>query len=98
MVYIKISEIEWDDGNRLKCQKHGVSLAEVEHILLCDRTRILDDVSHSSAEKHYIAVGCTAQNRWVFVAYTFRSTMGIISIRPISARYMHDKEVQNYGK
>jgi uncharacterized DUF497 family protein len=29
-----IAGIEWDDGNREKCGKHGLSTAEIEFVLL----------------------------------------------------------------
>jgi len=25
---------DWDDGNREKCRKHGMTLAEIEHVLV----------------------------------------------------------------
>jgi predicted DNA binding CopG/RHH family protein len=27
---------DWDEGNRLKCQKHGVSIEEIEDLLLSE--------------------------------------------------------------
>jgi uncharacterized DUF497 family protein len=26
----KLAGFDWDDGNRTKCQKHGVTIAEIE--------------------------------------------------------------------
>ena len=35
---------DWDDGNREKCQRHGVSIAEIEHALSAIRF-VVDDPS-----------------------------------------------------
>jgi uncharacterized protein len=41
-------------------------------------------------------VGRTTERRSLFVAFTFRiNAMGAL-IRPISARYMHGKEIEGY--
>jgi uncharacterized DUF497 family protein len=31
---LMISAFDWDDGNREKCQKHGLSMSDVEHALV----------------------------------------------------------------
>jgi uncharacterized DUF497 family protein len=41
-------------------------------------------------------VGRTAQGRRLFVAFVIRRKFGQLTIRPISARYMHAKEIENY--
>src|SRR4051812_8246344 len=92
---VKFSGFDWDDGNREKCQKHGVSIDEIESLFL-RQPRIAPDVKHSGAEDRFIAVGRTIERRPLFVAFTFRiSAMGAL-IRPISARYMHGKEIESY--
>jgi hypothetical protein len=45
-----VAGFDWDDGNRQKCQKHGVSIAEVEALLLSDEARIAPDLKHSDFE------------------------------------------------
>ena len=87
----------WDEGNREKCRKHGVSLAEIEEILTGD-PRVAPDVAHSHVEDRFIAVGRTRENRPVFVAFTFRMKDGRMFIRPVSARYMRRKEIERYEK
>jgi len=86
---------DWDDGNRRKCQKHGVSIAEIETLLTGD-ARMAPDVKHSGSEDRYIAVGRNGSGRPVFVAFTFRIRGGERLVRPISARYMHGKEIDGY--
>ena len=46
---MRVSGFDWDDGNRLKCQKHGVSVAEIESMFR-NNPRVAPDLKHSSAE------------------------------------------------
>jgi uncharacterized DUF497 family protein len=92
---VVFSGFDWDDGNRKKCQKHGVSIDEIENLFL-GQPRVAPDIPHSGEEDRFIAVGRTVEERPLFVAFTFRkSAMGTL-IRPISARYMHGKEIESY--
>jgi|SRR3954454_17032896 uncharacterized protein len=92
---VEFSGFDWDDGNRKKCQKHGVSIDEIENLFL-EQPRVAPDLLHSGEEDRFIAVGRTTERRPLFVAFTFRkSAMGVL-IRPISARYMHGKEIEGY--
>ncbi len=81
----------WDEGNREKCQKHGDSTAEIEEAL-----RVIDFVIDDpfSAEKRYRTVGKTTAGRYIFAVFTVRGR----KLRPISARYMHAKEIEKYEK
>jgi uncharacterized DUF497 family protein len=89
------ASFDWDDGNRKKCEKHGVSVGEIE-ALLSGTPRVAPDQKHSKAEGRFIAVGRNARRRPIFVSYTLREKDGQLVIRPISARYMHRKEIENY--
>lgn len=85
---------EWDEGNYAKCQKHGVSIEEIEAML---RTaRVAPDVRHSRAEDRFIATGRNAKGRPMFVAFVLRVKAERILVRPVSARYMHKKEAERY--
>ncbi len=88
---------DWDEGNRGKCQKHGVSQAEIEG-LFARPVMILADAAHSLCEERLRAVGYTSHGRAVFVVFTIRERDGKKYIRPISARYMHREEVESYEK
>ena len=90
------SEFDWDDGNRGKCQQHGVSIAEIE-ALFQGTPRIAPDPRHSDAEDRLIAIGRTDEGRALFVVFTLRPEAGRQRVRPISARYMHKKESDRYG-
>ncbi len=86
---------DWDKGNRAKCQKHGVSIAEVEE-LFSRPLLILPDAMHSETEARLWGISKTASGRSVFLVFTIRERGGKRFIRPVSARYMHKKEVRNY--
>lgn len=92
----EISGFEWDAGNQAKCQQHGVSISEIEALLSDAGVRIAPDGRHSDAEDRLIAVGRTAAGRPLFVAFTLRERGGQRLIRPVSARYMHKKEIDGY--
>lgn len=89
---------DWDDGNRKKCQKHGVPVNEIEEALKNDAMMLLPDIKHSDEEDRFIATGQAENGRYLFVAFTLRKINGENRIRPVSARYMHDKEVKKYEK
>ncbi len=93
-----IAGFDWDGGNREKCEKHGVSRAEIEDLFERE-VRILPDWKHSlPEEQRYRAIGSTATGRYIFVVFTIRQKFGKNFIRPISARYMHQKEIEHYEK
>ena len=41
---------DWDDGNRQKCQKHGLSLDEIEYVVSHAETVIVHDPKNSTVE------------------------------------------------
>lgn len=94
---LSVSGFDWDDGNRAKCQKHGVSIAEIETLFACG-PRIASDPKHSADEDRLIAVGKTSAGRPLFVAFTMRTTSGRRLIRVVTARYMHAREIAAYEK
>lgn len=90
-----LAGFDWDEGNRKKCQKHGVSLDEIE-AALSGPIRVFPDPAHSAVETRYLGVGTTAASRHVLIAFTYRTVGEQRLIRPISARFMHAKEIQHY--
>ena len=92
---VKVAGFDWDAGNRAKCQKHGVSVAEIEG-LFSRSLLIIPDASHSRGEERLRAIGKTARGRSVFLVFTIRELAGKRLIRPVSARYMHRKEIKHY--
>ena len=59
---------------------------------------VFPDPAHSQDEERFTSIGKTSEGRSVFVAFTLRHHDGETFIRPISARYMHQKEVDYYEK
>ena len=56
---------------------------------------VAPDPEHSTtAEQRFIAVGLTPEGRAAFIAFCWRDD----KIRPISARYMHVREVTRYAE
>ena len=96
---MEFSGFDWDRGNLEKCRKHGISADVIESVF--DRpVAILPDETHSRTEQRLRAIGKTAERRAIFVVFTLRQRRrgDDIIIRPISARYMHAKEVKSYEK
>lgn len=91
----KIAGFDWDDGNWPKCGKHGVDRDEIEHVLRHMTLRIPDP---NPVEDRFRTAGHTPDGRSVFIVYTHRERAGKIYLRPVSARYMHDKEVRAYER
>ena len=94
---LRVGGCDWDDGNRSKCQKHGVWIAEIEDLFVLG-PRVAPDPKHSVEEDHLIAVGNTGAGRPLFVAFTIRTKEGRRLIRPVTARHMHAREIAAYGK
>ena len=90
------SGFEWDEGNRRKCQEHGVSSSEIEHVLAHAETLITPDLRNSRSESRFLAIGRTQHGRYKFVAFTPRHHAAATWLRPISARYMHKREIRKY--
>jgi uncharacterized protein len=96
-VVLRVSGFDWDEGNRKKCEKHGLSIMQIEAVF-ANGPRVAPDPKHSEAEDRLIAVGRTKAGRPVFVAFTLRTKDKRRLIRPVTARYMHAKEVEAYEK
>ena len=91
------SGFDWDDGNREKCRKHGVSIGEIES-LFQGPISVLPDPRHSRAETRFKAIGRSERGRHILIVFTLRRKRSETLIRPISARYMHKKEIEHYEK
>lgn len=82
---------EWDEGNLMHCRKHGMESAEIETVFR-NGPRVAPDWKHASTEARFLAIGRTEEGRAAFVVFTMRGDL----IRPLSARYMHAREVAKY--
>lgn len=90
---MKISGIDWDDGNWPKRGKHGVSREEIEQVLPGAPAVMVDPYP---AESRLRAIGKTHAGRYVFLVFMLRETRGGTLLRPISARFMHRKEIEHH--
>jgi len=48
-------QFDWDDGNRLKCGKHGLSAPEIEDFFR-RHPRVAPEMKHSDEETRFIAL------------------------------------------
>lgn len=92
---MKVAGFDWDDGNWPKCGKHGVSREEIEQVLLGAPAVMADP---HPEEPRMRAIGQTDAGRHVFLVFMLREIDGLSLFRPISARYMHQKEVDHYER
>lgn len=90
---MKISGFDWDDGNWPKCGKHGVSQEEIEQVLLGEPAVMADPHPDEPRQR---AIGKTNAGRYVFLVFMLRRSGHQVKLRPISARYMHQKEIDHY--
>ena len=94
---LQANGFDWDKGNRAKCEKHGLSTSVIEAFsparLPFSRMR-----AHSRRERRFRAIGRTDKGRGVFIVFTLQRKGDELLIRPISARYMHKKEIESYEK
>lgn len=99
MLSIQTLAFDWDDGNRDTCQYHGLTLDEIEAFFRQDRLYIAPALKHAEDEQRLLAVGRSPLNGHpVFVVFTLRGEEHGRLIRPISARYMHERETRRYGE
>ena len=90
-----VAGFEWDAGNRGKCQKHGVPISLIERMFR-GPLAVFPDPKHSDVEERLMGIGRSDDGRGVPVVFTLRERRGERFIRPISARYMHRREMDHY--
>ncbi len=84
---MKFNGFDWDSGNLPKCLGHGVSVKEIEALFAGDFYVVRDTIV--AGERRMLGFGAGA-GRWIFCVFPWRGDR----IRPVSVRYMHDKEVR----
>jgi uncharacterized protein len=92
----RIVGFEWDAGNARKNEKHGVTQSEAEQVFFDRQLLVVADSGHSTGEIRFHALGVTIGGRRLHITFTLR--MDETRIRVISARAMHRKERQIYGR
>lgn len=93
---MQIVGFEWDAGNWPKCAKHGASREEIEDVL--SGSPFVRADAAGTTESRFDAVGQTEAGRFMFIVFTIKAGAEGLLIRPISARFMHDKEVRRYDQ
>ena len=84
---------DWDRGNLDKnWTLHGVPFWECEQVFFNEPLLVVEDVSHSGAERRYYTLGRTDAGRRLFVVFTIRRNL----VRVISARDMSRRERKRY--
>ncbi len=87
---------DWDEGNsRKNVDKHGVNQQEAEQVFF-NEPLVAKDERHSQREPRFHALGYTNEGRLLHITFTLRQDKTLI--RVISARNMHKKEKEVYGK
>jgi uncharacterized DUF497 family protein len=92
---LAVAGFDWDSGNFEKCRTHGVEIADIE-AMFKQSLWVIPDPAHSRGEDRLRAIGTDRRGRHIFAVFTLRSRHGETLIRPISARYMHKKEIRHY--
>jgi hypothetical protein len=69
---------------------------EIEHVLSGEPAVMADRGEHVS-ETRYNAVGRNREGRHLFIVFVIRHDAGLTLLRPVSARYMHAREVMRYA-
>ena len=86
---------DWGFRQPQEVPKPQVSIAEIESLF--DRpVVILPHKENFQGERRFRAIGTTSKKRNAFVVFTQRNSGNGVLIRPISARYMHKREVESY--
>ena len=68
---------------------HGLTKLEIEQVFRNTPSVMRD---HFPEEPRWRAIGRTTAGRYVFLVFMIREQ----KIRPISARFMHSKEIEHY--
>ncbi len=73
-----LSGFDWDEGNRGKCRKHGISVEEIE-ALFSRTVTILPDEGHSTTEDRFKVIGQTAAGASRFPGFhNARTSWGVL--------------------
>jgi uncharacterized DUF497 family protein len=90
-----LAGFDWDEGNWPKCGKHGVTKAEIEVFFQLEPAVRPDPYKD---EPRLQAIGKSITGRYIFLVFMYRTKNDQTFIRPISARYMRQREIDHYEK
>jgi uncharacterized DUF497 family protein len=84
------------DGNgESRSTAPGVTIAAIESVFL-GAVAVFPDPAHSNVEERFRAIGRANDKRSVLIVFILRRRGNDLLIRPLSARYMHKREVDHY--
>ena len=91
----QVTGFEWDDGNSDKnWLQHRVTRAEAEQVFLNRPLLLVQSPGRSPVEARYLALGRTALDRQLAIAFAVRGAL----LRVISARTMSRRERRSYAQ
>jgi uncharacterized DUF497 family protein len=81
---------DWDEGNRSKCRKHGMTIAQIEHVVAHQSTLMVPSPKRTG-EARIMAIGRTPEGRLAMVVFTPRTKRGETLLSP-GQRAVHASE------
>ncbi len=90
---MKIAGFDWDNGNWPNAESMACRALKIEQVLLGNPAIMADP---RPDELRLRAIGKTKARRMVFIVFMCREIDRQTWLRPISARYMHQKEIDHY--
>lgn len=94
---IKPIQFEWDDANLEHTAKHGVTRSEIEFVLN-NNPMIRPDPYPPEIEQRWRGIGPDAAGDMLFIVFMVKAEADRLTLRPISARRMHEREVKKYDR
>jgi len=83
-------------GMKLNVKSTVYPIPPIEQFFRLENIKVAPDLNHSQLEERFLAVGQDGEGRHLFIVFTFRTKNDLNYIRPISARYMHKREIERY--
>ncbi len=97
MINLRVTGFDWDGGNRAKCQKHGVSIVEIEALFI-GNPRVAPAPETFGGRGPHDRRGTNQRRKAPVCGFTLRTKNRRRLIRPVTASYMHAKEIAAYEK
>ena len=90
-------QFSWDAQKaKQNLAKHKVSFEEASTVFLDEKSRLINDPSHSAQEDRFVLLGLSRKLRLLVVCHCYRGRERIIRI--ISARKADKQEQQQYER
>ena len=97
MTETKPIQFDWDDANLEHTAKHGVTPSEIEFVL-SNNPMIRPDPYPPEIEQRWRGIGANTQGDMLFIVFMVKGDTDTLTLRPISARQMHKREVKKYER